>query len=719
MRRGFLKTPRATKDDGKGKKAAVNADDIDAAVDVKNESKKEDNSNDGPTDIDKLPLHNPHCVPKAVLEQYQTNFETKTTRMIFREWPRDPNGKTAFMKGEQLGKQTPNGLVWGNTLYDFYYYRPMPDVPSYLVTTSGSRLADKMRQLGEDYATHELEWADREKAPQQFVLPDQIALDITSRESHVSREPGGYSPKIRSVRGPGSELAEEVPIAGDSKPNAHVDISDIKPENYPGLWPLLPFSRGAAYGVKLETLLPYSLLPKKLVVHDPWNLLQVRRSARTKTDETDWAKMTDIVHEYELKPITPAGMKKCKQQEEQFKQLTDDHDILIYPLDNVATEELKGLPFIPPVLVKVPRYEHKSETPAAHLYLSPSHSAGTGHHSAVYHAEWELPRSLLVPDRLCRACIDDEVKEFMQNGDFFKLAQEAIAAVTEDSEDKFGYVFKHEAVPALVMDEGGVPTSIIEPKTDRTHGSYHGPVVPMETKVTWQTPGRGENCQHILLATMAFDSQRGTAAPPTAVVNVCAKLSLEGDDHLAREAKVYQALPAHLSEHWSGYNIVRPSREPVPVGAVVPQFYGYYVPAKKQERYLSPIMLVEECGKQVDPNVLTADQKKEAWSLYYRFMDADWLHQSVYDRNILTQTGPMSVPQGWMREFGSECSFRLIDFGRSVYIGPKAPEGEGEEDVYKSLRASESYVHSDIRNEREMIDNMLQQGLKFASTSYL
>ncbi|KAJ7074285.1 hypothetical protein C8F01DRAFT_930483, partial [Mycena amicta] len=148
-------------------------------------------------------------------------------------------------------------------------------------------------------------------------------------------------------------------------------------------------------------------------------------------------------------------------------------------------------------------------------------------------------------------------------------------------------------------------------------------------------------------------------------VRVCAKLSIEGDSHLAREAEVYQAFPAHLSQHWSGYNIVRPSREPVPVGAVVPQYYGYYLPANPQEeQYLSPIMLVEDCGQQVEPKELTADQRKECWSLMYRLHDADWMHHSPFERNILMQRGPLTVPQGWMRAFGTDLSFRLIDFGR-------------------------------------------------------
>ena len=51
----------------------------------------------------------------------------------------------------------------------------------------------------------------------------------------------------------------------------------------------------------------------------------------------------------------------------------------------------------------------------------------------------------------------------------------------------------------------------------------------------------------------------------------------------------------------------------VPVGAVVPQFYGYYVPddpnQSTEQRFLSPILLLEHCGVSVDPLKLNADDK--------------------------------------------------------------------------------------------------------------
>lgn len=81
-----------------------------------------------------------------------------------------------------------------------------------------------------------------------------------------------------------------------------------------------------------------------------------------------------------------------------------------------------------------------------------------------------------------------------------------------------------------------------------------------------------------------------------------AKLSKEGDDHLPLESTNYESFPGHWYERWTGLNILKPLHDPVPCGPLVPQYYGYYVPAggkTKGRAYQSPIMILEDCGKQV------------------------------------------------------------------------------------------------------------------------
>ncbi|KZP19805.1 hypothetical protein FIBSPDRAFT_684061, partial [Athelia psychrophila] len=147
--------------------------------------------------------------------------------------------------------------------------------------------------------------------------------------------------------------------------------------------------------------------------------------------------------------------------------------------------------------------------------------------------------------------------------------------------------------------------------------------------------------------------------------------------------------PQHLSEHWSGYNILPPLQNPVPLGAVVPQFYGYYVPETQTEGpgtkmpYLSPIMLLENCGVPVDPETLNEDDIEECSSLFYRLYEAGYAHNSIAARNMVVQPGPLSeLPE--RRGMGSTKSFRLIDFGRTER-NKSSSEGIEEEKQIEKL----------------------------------
>lgn len=132
------------------------------------------------------------------------------------------------------------------------------------------------------------------------------------------------------------------------------------------------------------------------------------------------------------------------------------------------------------------------------------------------------------------------------------------------------------------------------------------------------------------------------------------------------------------------FNLTPPLHDPVPVGALVPQFYGYYKPETpgKGKKYLSPILLLEDCGEQVNVDALGIDDRygvrlshyaidwsdsirsrQECFSLFLRFHAAGWLHQSVFARNVLVQRGSLFDFPTFKKP--EERRFRLIDFGRS------------------------------------------------------
>jgi len=103
-----------------------------------------------------------------------------------------------------------------------------------------------------------------------------------------------------------------------------------------------------------------------------------------------------------------------------------------------------------------------------------------------------------------------------------------------------------------------------------------------------------------------------SARTPDGKVTVVAKTAFPDSEHRAlfrNEAKIFNSFPRHLSEEWCGYNMVSPLSWPVPVGPVVPKFYGYYMPIGEKKDELSPIMLMEECGTPVEPAELTPEQK--------------------------------------------------------------------------------------------------------------
>ncbi|KAJ7075256.1 hypothetical protein B0H15DRAFT_792105 [Mycena belliarum] len=178
------------------------------------------------------------------------------------------------------------------------------------------------------------------------------------------------------------------------------------------------------------------------------------------------------------------------------------------------------------------------------------------------------------------------------------------------------------------------------------------------------------------------------ARSPTGEVTVAAKTGFPGSEArqlLLNEGKIYGAFPAHLMEDWCGLNLVAPITHPVPVHAVVPKFYGYYVPVRediereKQEavrrfklsgsykawQRMSPILLLEECGTPIVPITFTPDARSECYSMALRLHYAEFTQGSFYVRNFLMQPGPLTVaPSARSTETPS---FRIIDFGRGEH----------------------------------------------------
>ncbi|KAI4522799.1 hypothetical protein K525DRAFT_268534 [Schizophyllum commune Loenen D] len=176
--------------------------------------------------------------------------------------------------------------------------------------------------------------------------------------------------------------------------------------------------------------------------------------------------------------------------------------------------------------------------------------------------------------------------------------------------------------------------------------------------------------QEILAATLPLRDPEFAGvpglAPPIARVCVAAKLSIRGDEHLAHEARMYTRFPPELAQHRKGSADFNELNYDVTLGAVIPQFFGYYVPVEKPKDggYLSPIMLVESCGTPIEGRSLNKLEKQTTAGLFLRMHEADFVQNSEFPRNVLMQAGPLSAPPS--QRHRSTPSFRLIDFGRTV-----------------------------------------------------
>lgn len=588
-----------------------------------------------------------------------------------------------------------------------------------------------MREVGElKWAADEIAWADMEDKP-VVIKPSDVGVEIENAEA------------IDAVSG--ESMKRETGMFGvtDDKDQGPKSLFDLS--NYPAPWPLVPFTTKRV--PKLQKKLSLHLLPQKLVVHDPWNLLFVNANVRGLASESEsdddrrhkkerpdanvkWTDKKDVVRIYNLQ-LSDANQMYVKSTESVRGVMAD---MLGKMHDQVPVEDDSDSPgcgVIPDVTACIPTSPAPHTVPEAHLYISPAHRTGVGHHSAVYEAEWELPRSLLVKDKLCQTCLREKVAEEMQGrhqrGEFpYDTTPSTTAApsMNDDHQYQPGVIPKldpsvakvtwtEKSVPGMTVVLQPPPPINIERKTHAATGlqavydvredetrdkgkekellppqvhlakpcetictrKYEGPRVEVYPDVKWQNAANGPFCSHFQV------SGCPATVPLTAKVRVAAKLSIEHDKHLVNEAKTYQSFPQHIFEHWSGYNVMPPLHDPVPLGAVAPQFYGYYIPEEQAEgassepQYLSPILLLEDCGVPIDADTLDKDEKQECASLYYRLHQAGFTHYSVAERNIVVQPGPLSELPALRRMDGAR-SFRLIDFGRTEPNQRGTREGE-------------------------------------------
>ncbi|KAJ8087156.1 hypothetical protein PM082_005984 [Marasmius tenuissimus] len=331
-------------------------------------------------------------------------------RQLYRWWPRDPDGQIYQFEGlEGREKRAPNACrQWGATLHDFYQVHRLPFYEGVITFTSGSRLAAWCREVGElDYAKDELDWAANERDPWRREAADIAIVHMMEVDYPVVS--GRVDEEILDARMLfGKKVTSKTPF---------------HPSSYPDPWPIRPF---AGLAPRLETQIPLHLLPEKLVVHDPWNLLNGTTKSWNDYDEDvdldkinpwpfNWQHSRPLdyePHTYKLN-LTSSGTEKIDKARESIKASTPESpvSILTYVFPSKESGETREPAFCISVPTPPPPPTH---TPEAHLFLTqhPDRRLGVGNHSIVYAAEWEVPREWFVTPRICMGCIMDKALEF-------------------------------------------------------------------------------------------------------------------------------------------------------------------------------------------------------------------------------------------------------------------------------------------------------------------
>ncbi|KAG6872071.1 hypothetical protein C0995_013325 [Termitomyces sp. Mi166 len=541
-------------------------------------------------------------------------------REIVQVWPRAPTGKD--LSFSDLSKYhtegSPNHFPWAASIQHIYTVESAPGSSNKWIST-GSAIARWMKENGEaEFAIDELSLTTSQELPRMIpVFPHDKILALEEA----------------AIRNRGSNSGIPMNPQGDVKDDG--SAPQAPSTRWP--WPLVPFSYRTQ---KLRTRISHENLPKKLIVHDPWNALEVRSyygKAIPHNAEPEWTstqKDSTLVYKLKLRSERATAAEDSKPVDD----ATESFIVRVSPKSQSGGQT----PFLVRVLHDSPPTSNTSQE--AHLYISPAKFLGSGHHSSVYTCEWEIPRSLLSPHErftLCKNCVIEDIRGRLE----VRRRSERLEKKQKSRKRSETSLTESELVTIEECEEGSDDIDILS----------------IRTTVLWQETSR-PNCSHL----------KGTLyVPEMARVRVAAKLSFEGDKHLKQEARNYQAFDSHFFEHWSGLNVVPGIKDPVPVGPIVPQFYGYYVPEDVSiyEGYRSPILLLEDCGVKVDVTQLTLDQRHEAASLFRRFMAAGWVHGSVYDRNIVMQKGPLNELLGThpLSLEENSLSFRVIDFGRSYH----------------------------------------------------
>jgi hypothetical protein len=516
-------------------------------------------------------------------------------RYVHRRWERDPDGPS-LPHPPPTGRRTPNGLIWGETLDDFFLISRSPKEPETL-RWSRSMLLEFGENHGAKNAPREGEGEPTLVRPWPLLKTVSQVVDVDGRGD------------VDTLNGTSSGASEEdsavaVADADESECASRSSVMLNSPVCKIELKAQLLDPSPSGFSCELPGANAAPILPKatedlsKTEKVDHGSHREPATNVDPPLDESD-------LPEGPRKSI-PAKSGVEEQVEEQFKDAnvppTPSDSLKHYDKVNDTADAIDTVEHATSISLTVTRCEAASPVQTESTKPSRASADGNTNPKGVEQNDQTM-------DEIGKARIQYALGvSSSQFSDFPKLEE----FIPDEHCPDVLLVHDNNHVTTGTRGDLGHRYSCSIPL--RYRRAFPAPTVCQEEKTSHLTLranqylGRG-NHSYVYSAAL-------TLMPPLDVdesygsVLVAAKVAMprrSARKLLANEARVYAKMPRHFQEEWSGLNLVPSLDYPVPVGPVAPKFFGWYVPENvSEEDWMdgnkpSPILLLEVCGEPIQP----------------------------------------------------------------------------------------------------------------------
>ncbi|OCH85291.1 hypothetical protein OBBRIDRAFT_763141 [Obba rivulosa] len=656
-------------------------------------------------------------------------------RKITYEWVRDPNGKVLPSPGPP-GYRTPEGYVWGHSLESFFRISLLPGI-NYMRVYSRSML----KELGENYSDEDFDYPEphpRVRKPWPVLSDRRSFRPPLSDEDEGSDHDDEGDKMLRQTRRrkllETLLLMESMKIKHDNVPELKltqfvVDNNTSDPVICPYKTPYIKLWAPEFQPFVKSLFAKHMFQPLDFVGSFGVKLRKVIDETGVMAVSVDGEKGFEDGHVRSiLRFVDPEKVKAATTKATNADAIPDVCVYIASQASDVHNSSIATVPGSVRVVPVTPVVETRMDTSTCSDNVPDRVQPRNIPEESPPIANEELKiESMEIDseDRKDGASDEDTSEDMSRSGSKESAHLASTSPFYVDDMPKLEEFIPEEFIPDILVVYDSTPLAHkykrILPAISRDSISQeHTRVAHLHTHPA-NAIGKGHHSYVRRGALTLPEPLYGCSRTGQVTVAVkTAELRGHARRLLRNEADMYARFPQHLQQEYCGYHLVRPIWHPVPVGPVVPKFYGYYVPLDDHGNAIdelyksfhededgpvsgpSPILLIEECGKPVNPSTFSLDERSECYSLLCRLHNANFIQNSFYTRNILVQPGPLTRPPA--ERSRRTPSFRIIDFGRGEFQDdvelerlPASKRNSTERQFAEKIRSEDQDAHKALK----------------------